>query len=156
MTTTATDNNITLGAHKFLGSVGTKYALGSNNTTVVIDTGRLKYRALSSSASISSAGSVTFTTEEQQQFRILNFGAGTGAFTYDVNLDKANARQGDFVDIRLTFAASANPTCRILSGVAGPILGSVQGSAGSTTRYFARLVYDGGNWSFADCHQSLF
>ena len=156
LTTTATDNNITLGAHKFLGSVGTKYALGSNNTTVVIDTGRLKYRALSSSASISSAGSVTFTTEEQQQFRILNFGAGTGAFTYDVNLDKANARQGDFVDIRLTFAASANPTCRILSGVAGPILGSVQGSAGSTTRYFARLVYDGGNWSFADCHQSLF
>lgn len=156
LTTTATDNNITLGSHKFLGSVGAKYFLGSGNTTVVIDTGRLKYRALSSSASISAAGSVTYTAEDQQQFRILNFGSGTAAFTYDVNLDKTNARQGDFVDIRLTFVASANPTCRILNGVAGPVLGSVQGSAGSTTRYFMRLVYDGGNWVFADCHQSLF
>ena len=156
LTTTATDNNITLGSHKFLGSVGTKYSLGSGNTTVVIDTGRVKYRALSSSASISSAASVTFTAEDQQQLRILNFGAGTGAFTYDVNLDKANARQGDFIDIRLTYVASANPSCRILNGVGGAVLATISGNAGSSTRYFARVIYDGGNWSFADCHQSLF
>lgn len=155
-TTTATDNNISLGSHKFLGSVGTKYSLGSGNTTVVIDTGRLKYRALSSSASISAAGSVNFTTEEQQQLRILNFGAGSAAFNYDVNLDKTNARHGDFIDIRLTFVASANPTCRILNGIGGAVIGSITGSAGGNTRYFSRVVYDGGNWSFADCHQSLF
>lgn len=156
LTTTATDNNITLGLHKFLGSFGTKYSLGSNNPTVIIDTGRIKYRALGSSSSLSAAATITFTIEESQQLRILNFGAGTGAFNYDVQLDKANARPGDFLDIRLTFAASTNPTCRILNGISGPVLGSVQGSAGSTTRYFARLVYDGGNWIFADCHQSLF
>lgn len=156
LTTTATDNNITLGLHKFLGSVGTKYSLGSGNTTVVIDTGRLKYRAISSSASIVAASSINLTVDDQQQYRILNFGAGTGPFTYDVNLDKANARQGDFIDIRFVFSASSNPTCRILNGISGPPIGSISGNSGSITFYSARVVYDGGNWSFRNCNQSLF
>lgn len=156
LTTTATDNNITLGSHKFLGSIGTKYSLGSNNATVVIVTDRLKYKALSSSTSIVAADAVTFTVEESQQLRILNFGAGAGTFNYDIQLSKANARQGDFIDLRIILPASTNPTCRILNDVGGPVLGSIQGTAGSITRYFVRVVYDGGNWSIIDCHQSMF
>ncbi|WP_313349089.1 glycosyl hydrolase family 28-related protein [Paracoccus sp. (in: a-proteobacteria)] len=116
---------------------------GIPKSTTVITGSRVKYsdgvtRALvndldepqavnTSATSISAAGSEDYTPGASPKWRRISFAAGAGAYTYDINMLAAGAREGDEVEFTFTFLA-ANGTVRILDST-----GAVQFTKAGTT-----------------------
>lgn len=87
------------------------------------------------------AGSKTVKPRLTASKLIVNMGAGTGAYTYDLILDHASAIDGDIVNIKITGSSSTNPTVTICNNTTSAII-STFNNIGGSTRLDCTYVFD--------------
>lgn len=153
--TASSDAFINLGNHSFIGSTTTRYVISAQKNSIVIDTGRNKFTRCAVQSAVSSAGTATLNSDSSQQVQRYTINAGSAPYVYDIVLLKNGLQQeGDYFEIYMAIQGSTNPTVRILNDAGGPAIATF--NTATATKYVARIVYIGGNWTAHDVHTVLF
>lgn len=93
---------------------------------------------------VTAAGTNLLTVGLDAQTELFSFGAGGGAYTYNIDLDKVGAIAGNSFSISITKAASTNPTIVVRNGSAGTTLISINNASAQT--WDTLFVYNGTDW----------
>jgi len=95
-------------------------------------------------AQVSAADTVTLGVGTEDQVQRYDFAAGSGGYTYNIDLQKGPAVEGSHFKIHIVKAASANPTIKIRNGDAGADLISLNN--GNAEDWYFEFNYDGTDW----------
>ena len=139
--TSATDNNIWLGEHQFLGTVGTKYSITTQAISIRIDSPRPKYQKPVFGQTVTAAATLLLNVSSSNQVNGINFTAGTGPYTYNIDFDAVGAMPGDIFELTINLPSSANPTVLVRNGSGGATLLTLN-SGGSSKQYDITGVCD--------------
>lgn len=151
-TPAAGDVNVALGAHTFLGSVGTRYNIAVKKPTITIDRGRPRYPKVSAGNTISESSPETFATLNvlsSSQMLQANMAPGSTSYTKYVVLDKTNAFEGDFFELVFNVPAiSGGNSCAlgIRSGVGGTVLKTITSGATTKNHVIKAVFGPGTDW----------
>ncbi|MFA8227654.1 hypothetical protein, partial [Escherichia coli] len=91
------------------------------------------------------AGTLTIEPRLDPSRYYIIMSAGTGAFTYSIELDKVSAVVGDIVYIKIAGSSSANPTVLVKNGIGGTTL-STFNNIGPIRLNCAYRFNESGNW----------
>lgn len=99
---------------------------------------------VNSPATITAAATNLLTIDTDEQVQRIDFGAGAGIYTYNIDLDLTDAFEGACFWLYISKAASANPTIRVRNGSGGANLISLNN--GLAQNYSMMFIFDGTNW----------
>ncbi len=94
---------------------------------------------------VAAAGTLTIEPRLDPSRYYIIMSAGTGAFTYSIELDKVSAVVGDIVYIKIAGSSSANPTVLVKNGIGGTTL-STFNNIGPIRLNCAYRFNESGNW----------
>jgi hypothetical protein len=107
---------------------------------------------------IAATGSTTVKPRETATTFNIVMSVGTGAFTYDLILDRTAAVVGDVVTIHVNGSASTNPTLRVCDNSTATVLDTFNNITG-TGRYLAQYIFQesgvSGTWVTLGLMQSV-
>lgn len=101
--------------------------------------------AMTANASASAAATKALAIGTDSVVQKFTFTAGSGAYTYNIDLSAVNATNGSIFMLNITIPASANPTIVVRNGLGGANIVSLNNSSGGN--YDAMFVFDGTNWN---------
>lgn len=96
---------------------------------------------------ITSGGTRLLKVGTDNPVQDLNFGAGAGAYTYNIDLDRSAGGKhfaGAMWLLKITKPASANPTIVVRDGSGGTALVSLNNAVAEN--YIGIFVFNGSNW----------
>ena len=97
-------------------------------------------------AQISAGATLQLTAGTSKQVQYLDFAAGGGAYTYNVDLLKGSGTAiiGSVMYFNIVKAASTNPTITFRNGSGGSTIISINNA--SAQNIYCSFIYDGTNW----------
>lgn len=96
-------------------------------------------------AQVSSGTTVTLTVGTNDQVQRYDFAAGGGTYTYNIDLLKGVGEvEGNYFELYINKAASANPTIVVRNGSGGSSLLSINNA--SAQNWYTKFVFDGTDW----------
>lgn len=129
----------------WVGVNGKAEGAALNSFRAYSDGAHLGTGRLTAPAQISGAATNLLTVGTDDQIQVLDFAAGGGAYTYNIDLDTVAAFEGAVFYLKVTKAASTNPTIVVRNGSGGSSLVSLNNA--NAENYGGVFVFDGTNWN---------
>jgi len=128
----------------WLGLKGNDSGLAINTIRAYSNGSHLGVGMITAPAQVTGSATNLLTVSLDDQVQVFDFAAGGGAYTYNIDLDTVGAFEGAVFYLKITKAASTNPTIVVRDGSGGSTLVSLNN--GNAENYGAVFVFDGANW----------